>query len=164
MTLKKHRESVFKSFRENKKEIKRAEKDIKWKEWFNSPEQVEGRRQMKKHTEWAAICRLGGIGDYCAKYDKPEMLEAHRQLHSLQWEQENPRQRNMKAILEFNLPEEEEQFDVATKAMDWALLAWDIDQFMRNKIKYDQDRDGILQLVRDRLNFNMEEKGLQYPE
>jgi hypothetical protein len=70
----------------------------------------------------------------------------------------------MKAILEFNLPEEEEQFDVATKAMDWALLAWDIDQFMRNKIKYDQDRDGILQLVRDRLNFNMEEKGLQYPE
>jgi hypothetical protein len=70
----------------------------------------------------------------------------------------------MKAILEFNLPEEEEQFDVATKAMDWALLAWDIDQFMRNKIKYEQDRDGILQLVRDRLNFNMEEKGLQYPE
>ena len=70
----------------------------------------------------------------------------------------------MKAILEFNLPEEEEQFDVATKAMDWALLAWDIDQFMRNKIKYEQDRDGILQLVRDRLNFNMEEKGLKYPE
>ena len=32
MTLKKHRESVFKSFRENKKEIKRAEKDIKWKD------------------------------------------------------------------------------------------------------------------------------------
>ena len=70
----------------------------------------------------------------------------------------------MKATLEFNLPEEEEQFDVATKAMDWVLLAWDIDQFMRNKIKYEQDRDGILQLVRDRLNFNMEEKGLQYPE
>ena len=164
MTLKKHRESVFKSFRGNKKEIKRAEKDIKWKEWFNSPEQVEGRRQMKKHMEWAAICRLGGIGDYCAKYDKPEMLEAHKQLHSLQWEQENPRQRNMKAILEFNLPEEEEQFNAANNGMDWALLAWDIDQFIRNKIKYEQDRDGILQLVRDRLNFNMEEKGLNFPE
>jgi len=91
MTLKKHRESVFKSFRENKKEIKRAEKDIKWKEWFNSPEQVEGRRQMKKHMDWAAICRLGGLGDLCAKYDKPELLELHKQLHSLQWEQENPR-------------------------------------------------------------------------
>ena len=70
----------------------------------------------------------------------------------------------MKAILEFNLPEEEEEFNAANKAMDWALLAWDIDQFIRNKIKYEQDRDGILQLVRDRLNFNMEEKGLQYPE
>jgi hypothetical protein len=70
----------------------------------------------------------------------------------------------MKAILEFNLPEDKEEYDTASKGMDWAVLAWDIDQFMRNKIKYDQDRDGILQLVRDRLNFNMEEKGLQYPE
>ena len=91
MNLKKHKESVFKSFRENKKEIKRAEKDRKWNVWWDSPEQVEGRRQLKKHMDWAAICRLGGLGDYCAKYDKPEMLEAHRQLHSLQWEQENPR-------------------------------------------------------------------------
>ena len=70
----------------------------------------------------------------------------------------------MEGLIKFNLPEDQEQFNVASKAMDWALLAWDIDQFIRNKIKYDQDRDGILQLVRDRLNFNMEEKGLQYPE
>ncbi len=70
----------------------------------------------------------------------------------------------MKAKLEFNLPEEEEQFNVASKGMDWALLAWDIDQFMRNKIKYDQDTNGVLQLARDRLNFNMEEKGLRFPE
>ena len=48
--------------------------------------------------------------------------------------------------------------------MDWALLAGDIDQFIRNKIKYEQDKDGILQLVRDRLHFNMEEKGLNFPE
>ena len=70
----------------------------------------------------------------------------------------------MKAILEYNLPEDQEQFNVASKGMDWALLAWDIDQFMRNKIKYDQDTNGVLQLARDRLNFNMEEKGLQFPE
>ena len=31
----------------------------------------------------------------------------------------------MKAILEFNLPVDEEQFNVAAKSMDWALLAWD---------------------------------------
>ena len=69
----------------------------------------------------------------------------------------------MKAVLEFNLPDDKEEFDVSAKAMDWSLLVWDIDQFIRNKIKYEQDKDGILQLVRDRLHFNMEEKGLDFP-
>ena len=44
--------------------------------------------------------------------------------------------RKMKAILEFNLPENEEQFNAANKGMDWALLTWDIDQLLRNKLKY----------------------------
>ena len=70
----------------------------------------------------------------------------------------------MKAILEFNLPEDKEEFDAASKGMDWSLLVWHIDQFIQNKIKYEQDRDGILQLVRNELNFQMEEKRLQYPE
>jgi nuclear transport factor 2 (NTF2) superfamily protein len=69
----------------------------------------------------------------------------------------------MKAILEFNLPEDKEEFDVASRGMDWALLAWDMDQFIRNKIKYEQNRDDVLQLVRDKLNCLMEEKGLKYP-
>jgi hypothetical protein len=70
----------------------------------------------------------------------------------------------MKAILEFKLPEDREEYVVASRGMEWALLVLDIDQFIRNKIKYEQDKDGILQLVRDRLYFNMEEKGLRYPE
>ena len=70
----------------------------------------------------------------------------------------------MKAILEFNLPEDKEEFDAASKGMDWAILAWDIDKFIRNKIKYEQDRDGVLQLVRNELTFQMKEKGLNYPE
>ena len=70
----------------------------------------------------------------------------------------------MKAILEFNLPEDREEFDVASRGMDWALLVLDIDQFIRNKIKYEQDKDGILQLVQGRVLFNMEEKGLNFPE
>ena len=69
----------------------------------------------------------------------------------------------MEAILKFNLPEDNEEFAIATKAMDWSLLVLHIDQFIRNKIKYDQDRDGVLQLVRNELNFQMEEKGLQFP-
>tara|TARA_B110001454_G_scaffold49951_1_gene49065 strand:- start:1073 stop:1285 length:213 start_codon:yes stop_codon:yes gene_type:complete len=70
----------------------------------------------------------------------------------------------MKAKLEFDLPEDQEQFNVASKSMDWALLVWHIDQFIRNKIKYEQDKDGVLQLVRNELTFQMEEKGLQFPE
>ncbi len=70
----------------------------------------------------------------------------------------------MKAILEFNLPEDKEEFDAASKGMDWALLVLHIDQFIRNKIKYEQDREDILQLVRNELTFQMEEKGLRYPE
>ena len=69
----------------------------------------------------------------------------------------------MKAILEFDLPEDEELFHIANKGMDWALLVWHIDQFIRNKIKYEQDREGVLGLVRKELNFQMEEKGLVYP-
>jgi hypothetical protein len=69
----------------------------------------------------------------------------------------------MKATLEFNLPEDNEEFEMASKAMDWSILAWDIDQFIRNKIKYEQDREGVLQLVRNELNFQMEEKGLKFP-
>ena len=70
----------------------------------------------------------------------------------------------MKALLEFELPEDREEYVAASRGMEWALLVLDIDQFIRNKIKYEQDKDGILQLVRDRLYFNMEEKGLQFPE
>ena len=42
----------------------------------------------------------------------------------------------MKAILEFNLPEDNEEYNVASKAMDWSLLAWDIDQMIRSLLKY----------------------------
>ena len=74
------------------------------------------------------------------------------------------RKMKMKAILEFDLPEDKEEFELASKAMDWALLVLHIDQFIRNKIKYEQDRDGVLQLVRNELTFQMEERGLNYPE
>ena len=68
----------------------------------------------------------------------------------------------MKALLEFELPADKENFDASTKGMDWALLVWHIDQFIRNKIKYEQDRDGVLQLVRNELRHKMEESGLQF--
>ena len=71
----------------------------------------------------------------------------------------------MKAILEFNLPEEEEQFNVASKGMDWALIVWDIDQLLRNKLKYGAPTHHVhlLEELRDTLNNLVEDKGLKYP-
>ena len=72
----------------------------------------------------------------------------------------------MKAILEFNLPEDEEQFNVASKAMDWALVAWEIDQHLRNELKYGNlSSDGRIRLEKTRslLNDILADKGLIYP-
>lgn len=68
----------------------------------------------------------------------------------------------MKATLEFNLPEDQEQFNVAVKAMDWALLAWDIDQSLRKLLKYDPEKTGTIQ-IKEKLLDIMEERGLQFP-
>ena len=72
----------------------------------------------------------------------------------------------MKATLEFNLPEDKEEFDAANKGMDWALLAWDIDQLLRNKLKYSDllpNTSAELEEIRDTLNEMLTDKGLNYP-
>ena len=72
----------------------------------------------------------------------------------------------MKAILEFNLPEDEEQFNVASKGMDWALIVWELDQTLRYKLKYGAPTHHVhlLEELRDTLNNLVEDKGLQYPK
>ena len=71
----------------------------------------------------------------------------------------------MKAILEFNLPEDEEQFNVASKAMEWALLALDLDQMVRKLVKYHPEEydTKTLEHIREEIHNIMEEKGLQFP-
>ena len=72
----------------------------------------------------------------------------------------------MKATIEFNLPEEEEQFNAANKGMDWALLAWDVDQLLRDKLKYGKllpNTRTELEEIRDTLNEMLVDKGLIYP-
>ena len=39
----------------------------------------------------------------------------------------------MKAILEFDLPEDKEEFEVASKAMDWSLLVLHIDSLFETR-------------------------------
>ena len=74
----------------------------------------------------------------------------------------------MKAILEFNLPEEEEQFNAANKGMDWALIAWDMDQLLYNKLKHEPGlvTSELMQIeeIREKFNAMLVDKGLQYPE
>ena len=74
----------------------------------------------------------------------------------------------MKAILEFILPEDKTEFDTATKAMDWAILAWEIDQSIRNRLKYQSEKletssaHEELELLRNELRDLMEDSGLQF--
>ena len=47
----------------------------------------------------------------------------------------------MKAILEFNLPEDNQEFKLATKASDWWNVCWEMDQWLRKKYKYMPDEE-----------------------
>jgi hypothetical protein len=42
----------------------------------------------------------------------------------------------MKGKLEFNLPEEQSEFEAAVKSLDWKYSVLEIDQFLRNKLKH----------------------------
>ena len=46
----------------------------------------------------------------------------------------------MKAILEFNLPEDQPEFNNAIKGKDWKHVCWQMDQYLRKRVKYD---DGL---------------------
>jgi len=72
----------------------------------------------------------------------------------------------MKAILEFELPEDKENFDVVSRAMDWALVVWDMDQIMHKKVKYEELTDDSRLMIED-LRLTMSDmlinRGLLYP-
>jgi len=73
----------------------------------------------------------------------------------------------MKAILEFELPRDKENFDASAKGMDWALVVWEIDQLLRNKLKHGElfpNTRETLEKIRDTLNDMLVDKGLTYPE
>ena len=75
----------------------------------------------------------------------------------------------MEAILKFDLPDDKTEFEVASKAMDWSILAWDIDQHIRNRLKYQTEKlqttsaNEELELLRNELHNLMQEDGLQFP-
>ena len=77
------------------------------------------------------------------------------------------RRKTMKAILEFELPRDKENFDAASKGMDWALVVWDMDQIMHKKVKYAELTDDSRLVIED-LRLTMSDmlvnRGLLYPE
>jgi len=42
----------------------------------------------------------------------------------------------MKATLEFNLPDDQEDFNIALDGSKWALSMWRLDQWLRSQIKH----------------------------
>ena len=73
----------------------------------------------------------------------------------------------MKAILEFELPKEQQKFDTATRGMDWALVVHDMDQIMHKQVKYSEltiDASSAIEQLRLTMSDMLINRGLLYPE
>jgi hypothetical protein len=72
----------------------------------------------------------------------------------------------MKAILEFNLDEERDEFDMAVNGYKYSLVAHYLDQHLRGLIKYPPDNQSegtykALQETRDKLHQLLNEYNLE---
>jgi hypothetical protein len=69
------------------------------------------------------------------------------------------------AILKFTLPEEQDEFETANNASKYYSVIWDLDQYLRNFVKYPSDREDpiltdTMAKVRDELWRLMKEYNL----
>ena len=70
-----------------------------------------------------------------------------------------------KATIQYNLPEEQSEFDLANNASKYYSVLWDLDQYLRNFVKYPSDREDpiltdTMAKVRDELWKLMNEHNL----
>ena len=74
----------------------------------------------------------------------------------------------MKAILEFNLPEDKQDFNLATKASDWWYVCWRMDQYLRKRVKYEEsiteDQREVYEDMRGELWRMMNESNVSFDE
>jgi len=70
----------------------------------------------------------------------------------------------MKATLEFNLPDDEDQHLAAVKGMDWQMALWDVDQKLREIVKHgdDETRAEWAQELRDFIYEQLNDRGLTW--
>lgn len=72
----------------------------------------------------------------------------------------------MKAILEFNLPEDQVEFDEAINGGKWQHVVWNLDQWLRSQTKYAPDTQNpiytnALIIAREQLQEYLNEEGLK---
>lgn len=74
----------------------------------------------------------------------------------------------MKATLEFNLPEDQDEFNFATRGSNYYIILWDIDQWLRSKMKYDDTlTDGqyeAYEKTREELRDMMTSRGITFDD
>lgn len=73
----------------------------------------------------------------------------------------------MKATLEFNLPDDEQEFTLANNAMNFWSVLWELDNELRAKTKYapddmPEDKYDAYEEIRDRLRELMNESNISF--
>ena len=64
----------------------------------------------------------------------------------------------MKAILEFNLPEDKEDFDFATNGINYYSALVEFDNWLRSEYKYNGNEE--MYAVREKLNYFINENNV----
>ena len=64
----------------------------------------------------------------------------------------------MKAILEFNLPEDKEDFDFATNGINYYSALTEFDNWLRSEYKYNDKEE--MYAVREKLNYFINENNV----
>jgi hypothetical protein len=72
----------------------------------------------------------------------------------------------MKAILEFELPENEVDFNLALDGSKWSYVVWQLDQYLRSQVKHpaegmSDDTYKAFDETRDKLYELLNEEGLK---
>jgi N6-adenosine-specific RNA methylase IME4 len=70
-----------------------------------------------------------------------------------------------KVTIEFDSIEDQHELDMCINGGKWYTLAWDLDQYLRNRLKYDPMSDKeyeVLQQTRDKLHELRSENGLTF--
>jgi hypothetical protein len=68
------------------------------------------------------------------------------------------------ATLTFTLPEEREEFEIASKAVEYSIVLSELDAYLRARIKYEELPEPVvtaLQAARDRLWEEAQARGIQ---